>query len=118
MFETFHSLKLMGQFLDNLLCGFFCNPENTSMAQLIAAFAFGVILSPWSKGIFFLVFFAIIYEMLLLYYTKMSPRWYNGQVRAGCIMASFLGFFIGRYAAGDDLFPNASPFDDDFSFFG
>lgn len=98
----------MGQIIEK----YFCNPEATSIYQIIAAFFFGVILSPWSSGVIFLIVTAIIIETLLIYYTKMHRYYYNAEVRAACVMASIFGFILGRIVSNKVLLPNYNPIDD------
>lgn len=94
--------ELLQPFAKWLHC-WFCNDKNTPMAQVILAFAFGVLLSPWSSGLFFLTIFIIINEILFYVFTKGDPRYYNVFVRTGVIYASILGFILGRTLSGDEI---------------
>lgn len=85
------------------LHSFFCNPKCTPMTQIIMSFAWGVLLSPWSSGLFFLFIFTIIYEILYYIFTQGDPRYYNTEVRAGVICASILGYIVGRTLSGDNI---------------
>jgi hypothetical protein len=81
----------------------FCNDKTTPMFQVITAFAFGVILSPWSSGLFFLVIFIIIYEIFLYIFTHGDERYWDSFTRCGVICASLLGFIVGRTLSGDEI---------------
>ena len=75
---------------------FFQDDNKTPMVQVISALAFGVLLSPWAQGIFFLVIFIVIYEIFFYLFTHGNPRYYNVFVRVSVMMASILGYIIGR----------------------
>lgn len=87
----------------------FCNPKCTPMAQVIMSLAWGVLLSPWSSGIFFLIAFIIVYELFYYIFTRGDPLYYNVFVRTGVICASIAGFIIGRTAAGDEVLIEGVP---------
>jgi hypothetical protein len=79
-----------------LISNFFQDERKTAIHQVIGSFTFGVLLSPWGQGIFFLAGFIIIYEIFFYLFTHGDPRYYNVFVRTGVTMASILGFIIGR----------------------
>lgn len=87
----------------NFITNWFCNPKNTPMFQVIISLVFGILLSPWSSGLFFLVIFIIAYEILYYIFTKGNPLYYNVFVRTSVILASILGFIIGRTLSGDEV---------------
>lgn len=84
---------------DKLLKYFFNNPNYTPMAQVFVSLIFGLLLSPWSYGLFFLIIFLIVYEFLYYLY---SP-YHNLFVRTGVIMSCLLGFIIGRTLSQDEI---------------
>lgn len=82
--------------MSQILPNYFCNSKATPVYCIICALVWGIILSPWSRGIFWLIASIIIYEILLYIFTKGDPKYWNLQTRTGCIFASVLGFIIGR----------------------
>ncbi len=87
----------------------FCNDKYTPMAQVIVAFAYGVILSPWASGLFILIITIIIYETLLYIFTHGRVPYYNLFVRTGVICASIAGYIIGRTVSGDEILQDGIP---------
>ena len=87
----------------------FCNDTHTAMAQVILALVWGILLSPWSSGLFFLVIFIIFYEILYYIFTKGNPRYYNVFVRTGVIHASIFGYILGRTVSGDNILNEGVP---------
>jgi len=79
-----------------LLNKWFQNDKNTPMVQVITAFIWGILLSPWSSGLIALFASILIFEILTYLFTKGDPRYYNVFVRTGVICSSILGFIIGR----------------------
>lgn len=81
----------------------FCNEKYTPMAQVIIAFVWGVALSPWSSGIFILIWSIILYELAYYIFTHGDPHFYNLSIRPAVISASVLGYIIGRTLSGDEI---------------
>lgn len=88
---------------------FFQNEKNTAMVQVITSFAFGILLSPWGSGLFFLIVYIIIYEILYYIFTKGDPIFYSVFVRTGVIYASILGFIVGRTLSGCNVLYEGVP---------
>ena len=80
-----------------------CNEKYTPLTQLVVAFVFGILLSPWSSGIFFLVVFIIIYEWLLYVFTHGNPQYWSSFTRCAVICGSVLGYIVGRTLSGDEI---------------
>lgn len=95
--------------ISNCIHSWFCNDKYTPMAQVVIAFAYGVLLSPWSSGLFILIMTIIIYEILLYIFTHGDPRYFNLFVRTGVICASICGYLIGRTASGDEILYEGVP---------
>ena len=85
------------------LAAWFQNEKYTPMAQVIVAFAFGALLSPWGSGLFFLLVFILIYELLYVIFTWANPRYWQPEIRGAAAMASILGWIVGRTVAGDEV---------------
>lgn len=79
---------------------YFRNPNNTITSQIINSFVFGLILSPWSAGLFFIVIFLVVVEVLWLVFTSLDPRYYSPITRLAVLVSYFAGFLIGRILAG------------------
>ena len=68
--------------------------------QFTFAFVLGLIFSPFSWGLLFLIIFFVIWELMLFaYYRDYSFDYFTS--RAVIIAAYFLGFIVGRLAIGD-----------------
>ena len=93
----------------NWIRWWFCNDKATPMAQLLISLVWGVLLSPWASGLFFLLVFIIVYEILYYVFTKGDPRYYNVFVRVGVIYASVFGYILGRTLSGDDILYEGVP---------
>lgn len=89
--------------VSQFICSWFCNDKYTPMAQVIVALTWGIILSPWSSGLIFLVASIIIYEIVYYIFTRGRFPYYNVFVRTGAMMASILGYIIGRTLSQDDI---------------
>jgi hypothetical protein len=75
---------------------YFCNEDRTAMAQLVSAMVFGILLSPWSGGLFFLVAFIIVYELAYYVFAKGDPRYYDVETRPCVIAGSLFGYILGK----------------------
>jgi hypothetical protein len=95
--------------MSNFINRWFCNKNYTPMAQLIVSISFGILLSPWSSGLFFLVTFALIYEILFYIFTKGDPEYYDPFVRVTVNMGYLFGYIVGRTVAGDDILYEGVP---------
>jgi len=87
------------------------NEHKTPMVHVISAFTFGILLSPWSKGIFFLALFMVLYEISFYLLSRGDPRYYNDLTRVGTMCASFLGFIVGRTIIGMPVTKKGVPWD-------
>ena len=93
-------------FIKYLLNLYYANDNNTRMAQVIIAFVFGTLLSPWSGGIFFLFAFIIVNEIFFYLFSHSKIEEYDVFGRTGAIMASILGYIVGRTFTREDPLPN------------
>ena len=87
----------------------FCNERCTPVAQIIIAFAWGVLLSPWSSGLFALTIFIILHEILYYLFTHGDPKYYSVFIRTGVIYTSIFGYILGRTLSGDDVLQEGVP---------
>lgn len=87
----------------------FCNEKYTPMAQVIVSLVWGILLSPWSSGLFFLIVFIIIYEIMYYLFTRGDPKYYDVFVRTAVICAAVLGYILGRTLSGDDILHEGIP---------
>lgn len=88
---------------ETVLQRWFCNDKNTPMVQIITSVVFGMFLAPWASGLFFLVVFIMIYEILVYLFTHGEPPYYNLFVRVAVICASIFGYILGRTISGDEI---------------
>ena len=93
----------------NWIHSWFCNEKYTPMAQVLIALVWGVLLSPWASGLFFLFFFIIFYEILYYVFTRGDPIYYNLFVRVGVIYSSIFGYILGRTLSGDNILHEGVP---------
>ena len=101
--EGFEGLLQTWTPLTQWLETWFCNPKYTPMAQVIVAIVWGIILSPWSQGLIFLVASVIAYEVAFYLFTRNHPQCYNNFTRTGVICASILGYIVGRTLSVDEI---------------
>ena len=71
---------------------------NDILTGLLGSFTWGLILSPLSAGLAYLIVSTIIWEAVVFY---ASTNWSPG-IRVLSIAIAFLGFYIGRLIIGDD----------------
>lgn len=74
----------------------FCRVGAEPVLQYGVSFVLGVILSPWSTGIFYLLVGLLLYEIIIGILAASYSLPYPVSVRAGIIGASILGFIVGR----------------------
>ena len=86
-----------------ILNDFFQNSNYTPMTEIVVSFVWGILLSPWNRGLIFLVSSIIVFEIMTYLFTKGDPKYYNVFVRTGVICSSILGFIIGRTLSGDEV---------------
>lgn len=87
----------------------FCNEKYTAMAQVIIAIVWGILLSPFSSGLFALVVFIIIYEIMYYLFTHGNEKYYDTLTRTASINASIFGFIIGRTLCQDEILYEGVP---------
>lgn len=78
-----------------IISSFFNSLSYTPMAQLLLAVFWGILLSPFSRGIAYLLASIIIGEVLMYVFCGGKYPWV-AQVRAGVVCAAFFGFILGR----------------------
>lgn len=86
--------------LEGWITAYFVNPDYTELVQLVVAFAFGVIFSPFSYGPLFFIIWLVLYEFAYAYYTNTECPYWRLFFRVALIMASILGWLIGRTVVG------------------
>ena len=94
---------------EGLLPYYFQSDKYSPVAQTIFSFTIGVLISPWSSGLFFLIVFIIVYDILLYIFCHGHPRYYDVFTRAGVILGSILGWIIGRTISGDEILKPGVP---------
>ena len=80
--------------------------EQSVLYYCIIYFVIGIIWSPWSAGIVWLILFIVILEILLAIYRRHELLDYNAGYylfdRVAMGMSTILGFIVGRTILGDD----------------
>jgi hypothetical protein len=74
------------------------------MVQAIVALVYGVLLAPWSSGLFCLTASAIGYELATYLFTHGDDQYYDPFARTAVLCCSVFGYLVGRAVSGDDLF--------------
>lgn len=102
---------------ETFLTRYFQDPNSTPMYQVIFSFTIGILLSPWSSGLFFLVIFSILYEIIFYLFTFGKPKFWQLQTRTAVLYSYFAGWIIGRTATGQEILTAGIPnsFSDVFS---
>lgn len=107
--DSFYEPDKCIQPLSDWLHFWFCNEKYTGMAQVIVSIVWGILLSPWSSGLFALVVFIIIYEMMYYIFTHGDEKYYDIFIRTSCIFASIFGFLLGRTLSCDNILYEGVP---------
>jgi len=81
----------------------YCNKKITPMCALIMAIVFGVILSPWSSGLWFLAVFTILNEILYYIFSSNTDCAYILFDRTGIIFGYIFGYILGRTLSCDNV---------------
>lgn len=92
-------LRDMFRPITSFVYNWFNDPGYTIMAQCIVSFCYGLLLGPWTSGVWILTWTNMIYETLSFCFTKV----YNVFVRAAVICFSMLGWIIGRTLSIDEV---------------
>ena len=85
----------------------------TPLFQIIFAFVLGILFSPYSKGILFLVIFILLFELWYSYYNNFDYYGINGSLRPALILYSIFGFLVGRTFVCLDFNPIRGDYNDD-----
>ena len=81
----------------------FCNKNYTIFAQVVVSFAFGLLLSPWTSGLYFLIIYALIYEVFFYLFTKGESPYYSFEERVLVIFFYIFGYIFGRILCTRDV---------------
>jgi hypothetical protein len=90
---------------------YYCTEHAQNLsASVIISFAYGVALSPWSSGIFWLIVTIILFE--IIGYILGRHKCWDIIWRAGVIAAAILGWVTGRVLVdhNDIMCPGSIPF--------
>lgn len=83
-------------YLGHVVYKYFTLPSFTYVAQIMIAFVYGIIFSPWSYGFWWMLLFLILYEIVIASVTRMRmPDWY-APGRLAIVLFSFFGWTLGR----------------------
>lgn len=87
---------------DEYMHNYFSPDHGEFSYQLATAFALGMIFSPFSKGLFYLVLFIILFEIFLLWFCYNRNENYPPHKRILLVVIYIVGFIIGRIVIGSD----------------
>lgn len=88
--------------------------------MLIINFGIGLFFSFFTNGIFYLIFFTILYELMFYSFTKGEEKYWNPVERCALFLDYILGWMIGRFIfvntllQGEDFFNTGLPIKEDF----
>lgn len=68
--------------------------------QVGMAFTLGLLLAPFSYGLVYYLLFLIGYEVFAIYLSAMDPRYWCLKTRLAVMLASLIGFLLGRWVDG------------------
>lgn len=94
---------------ETFLTRYFQNKDATPMYQVFFSLTIGILLSPWSSGLFFLVIFSILYEIVYYLFTFGKPEYWQLQTRTAVLYGYFAGWIIGRTATGQEILTPGVP---------
>jgi hypothetical protein len=88
---------------------FFCNPNYTPTLQIFVALAYGILLSPFAWGLFWLFISILIYEWFFYVFTRGCKEYWDSRTRAGVFVGFVTGYIIGRSLAEVDVLTTGTP---------
>ena len=77
-----------------VLESWFDNPDKSPVFCWISSFALGALFAPLSRGLLYVFVFMLILQLCTFYY---DSSW-NPGLQLTCVVMSFLGWVVGRYA--------------------
>ena len=86
------------------LKGYFKTRNSPLLSNAIIAFGISLILARFSDGLVYLILFIIVYELFLYFMTDADPEYWTFQTRIIIIIASLIGFAIGRLLIQQPVF--------------
>jgi len=90
---------------------FFCNPNYTPTLQILIALFYGILLSPFAWGLFWLFISILIYEWFFYVFTRGCKKYWEPIIRAGVFAGFIAGYIIGRSLAEKDVLTTGVPSD-------
>jgi len=94
---------------DTFLTKYFQSEHATPMYQVIFAVTVGILLSPWSSGLFFLIVFTLIYEIVFYLFTFGKPEYWQLETRLAVIYGYFFGWIVGRSLCNQEILTAGVP---------
>lgn len=74
--------------------------ESTTMYRCISSLVFGMLLSPYGSGLFYLILFVLLGELITYIYNRHHLTLFD---RLVVIMSSIFGYIIGRTVIGYEV---------------
>src|SRR5438045_3112912 len=81
---------------ETFITRYYKNEKYTFLFSLIASFALGILFSPFSNGIFFLLALSLLSEVLCYVFTGGDEKYWNPFHKGFILLSYILGWYIGR----------------------
>lgn len=81
---------------ETFISKYYKNDKQTLLFKIITGFALGLIFSPFSNGLFFIIIFYLICEILYYLFTHGDERYWNSIHVPIVLFFYILGWLIGR----------------------
>ena len=81
---------------ETFLNKYYKNEHSTFWFRMITSFTLGLIFSPFSNGIFFLIFLSLLSELFCYIFTSGSKYW-NPIQKPFILFSYILGWILGRF---------------------
>lgn len=81
------------------------NADNQHGQQYLLSLVVGIALAPFGKGIFLLIVWILVYELIYYLAAKYFGKlqYWNSETRGGIALASLLGWIIGRSLLSNEV---------------
>lgn len=81
---------------ENFITRFYRNEKSTFLFNLVASFALGILFSPFSNGLFFLLALSLLSELLCYIFTRGDEKYWNPLHKPFILLSYILGWYVGR----------------------
>lgn len=104
---------------ETFLNKFYKNKKSTFLFNLVISFGLGIIFSPITNGIFFLIALSLISEILCYIFTKGDENYWNPIHKPFILFSYILGWYIGKFLTTpkDTIIVDGIPSIEDYDYF-